>query len=533
MKTKYLIGLALLLFLSIGLANATDFNITNTSQFDAGFKENATGNYRPETYTDNLNISEGGLSISNKYSDRFTFDDTDANTWKWVYYEDEGFSTCEGNIANGTLNFNVYSDAGGYAWVRLAIVRLTGSFDIQVNYSDFTADDDVYDVYSGIGVTTDTTDFWSSGYQISIFRDIQDTDANGIMEHMYTASEMVSVWTEQETNDTFGQMRIVRDYVDSDTCDYTWYYWNNTGGDWVQLETYSYDGDINYCNPAYVFLSHPNWYSGTGWANISFDDFNVTAGLLTPTSLTYRTQWSTWISEEIEKCYCEDIQNVTVSWENADDKNYISQFNIVNTYNNETYVTLDASEEVFNTWNSSSGSITITEDMISSGSFADVTGDFKIKMVLWKNNIGVNDKAVILTELSGVISETPCTSTTIVDYNIGFWLAMLVITSSIALIVIGWIRGSILLITAGFGMLMMGGLSLMGNGISEGLNMTYSNNTTIGNATSQSGTPLSQSTDMKFGLVLTILLLAVTIFITFLMPRSTKEQREMEGDINE
>lgn len=310
-------------------AGTPDLVLNETSDFDAGFKaNNSDGNFNIETYTDNLNISSDTFELSSKYSDRFTFADADADTWKWDYFEDEGFSVCDGKIESGKLNLSVYSDAGGYNWVRLSGVKVRYDFDVMVNYSDYDVDTGVYDVYTTLGFS-ENSNMWVGAYVITLYRDTQDTDSNGIMEERFTASDGIS-WEEDVATADYGSLRIKRDYTDADTCTWYWYYADGSG-DWVLLDTQLHDGDVNYCGEFYVFLSQMNFYGLTGGANVLFDDFLVDDTIIVAdTGIPYKQtgNWTSAMQTIPMELY---LYNLSMNMSMPDD-HYLDKIQIINRF---------------------------------------------------------------------------------------------------------------------------------------------------------------------------------------------------------
>jgi hypothetical protein len=383
-----------------------NFFITNTSQFDAGYKQygitlpagTQTGNYLVETYTNNLRIDSGTLSISNKYSDTFSYVHPDliADTWKWDYYEDESFSVCDGRIESGYLNMTIDSDTGDWAYnyISLSNVQLTGDFDIQVDYN-ITLDADAWDVYPALCITSDTESPMSASYYECASVAIE-------LQNQYVAYTDWFSWN-QYSNGTYndsilGKFRIIRTSNATDT-NISTMFWNYNSNEWE----YQYDllqNNANFLADMYVSLVHTSG-GDYGKATTQFDNFKINSGELVSHNNAYKLGSIYWISENISIAERE-LEAVTIEYENADNYNFLKTVGF--------YIGTNLIAEADFTYNSETSTgthVTITESMLTSGSFEDINDSFNIKLTLFKSNVVVDDKAIIIDSITGYFNEAP------------------------------------------------------------------------------------------------------------------------------
>ncbi len=113
------------------------FTDTSTADFDAGNKtDNSDGNYLTETNTDNLNISTGEFQLANKFSDRFTLDDADGFTWKWLSITDIGTNTHK--IEDGKMQVSTARVGGANGYMAMAVTfNISGDYDAQAKLDTY------------------------------------------------------------------------------------------------------------------------------------------------------------------------------------------------------------------------------------------------------------------------------------------------------------------------------------------------------------------------------------------------------------
>lgn len=289
---RLVIILAVFLFI-LSCSYAADFNITNTSQFDAGTKSSSSGNYETETYTDNFNISSGSLALSNAYSDRFTFADADGDTWKWtsdIVNDYLDFVADMNTTVAGKLYLYGEQDSvtapGGYIdFGSFLNQKLTGDFDIQVEFSNVTTGG--YDFYMGIGSDSGNSIAGYTGYVAGI------TVENVGLDKYYTSWYD---WTQISTSDTSGKLRMTRETIGINTT-LSFYYWD---GGWTLISSYVVDNGVNpdvdddhY--PMFVMEVTDNADN----ASCEFFNFKVNSGtLVTGVNDPYRST-GTWESENL------------------------------------------------------------------------------------------------------------------------------------------------------------------------------------------------------------------------------------------
>jgi hypothetical protein len=349
------------------------FVINTTAGFDAGLKSNSSGNYEVETYTDNLNISNNTFALGNKYSDRFTFPDADADTFKWTYSAYGDFLTNEVDIDTtvaGKLHYRVeYDEIGGTSGYIDAIVfqdtKIGGDFDIETKWSNWSIEGTAND-WLCFGVF-DINDSSSYTFDPVICRNY----AGG--EHFYIAYGGLTP-AQVNTTDTDGRFRLTRAITSGTEATYDLYYWNNTGSNWELLlsEVFSTSGYVNALDDLYVGY----WVetaTDAGEVVINFDDFKVNSGTLV--SSPYRTSGN-WTSETITLSG-QVLKNTTIEYAGASGTNYIDKIEwLVGGVVKATYDT--------NIVAGSSATITAP----TSGTFVNVNSDFQVRVSLVGDGTG-------------------------------------------------------------------------------------------------------------------------------------------------
>ena len=353
----------------------TDFDITSTADFDAGIKSNSSGNYEVETYTDNLNISFGDLELSSRWSDRFTFADVDADTWKWNAL----------SYGSGTRVADIDTTTAGKAYVSVtgasnssgrtlaAASVLTGDFDVRVDFSGMSLQDTDYG-YAGVVLSTSPTSY--SNY-ILMTRFIYSAFGGQVY---YASSNSGGNDNYTASTDSSGKFRIVR-VIDDTYVTFRCYYW--AGSDWVLLHSQAY-AIFSYgalTNDYYAFL---DTYSAIDYPDVAidYDDYAVNSGLNTTNAYQTSGNWESTAQAMAES----HLENTTVTYSNVDLDNYIDRIE---------WLVSDVVKATYDTNIESGTSLTITEP--TSGSFNDVNESFTVKVYL----VGNGSSTPVVERISG------------------------------------------------------------------------------------------------------------------------------------
>ena len=374
--------LLLIAVLSLSFVYAYDFNITTTADFDAGDKGSSTGNYLTETYTDNYWVTDGTLSIANKYSDRFTFDDADGFTWKWIsgndaYWGDEALTDATVEITDNTLILTDPGDSNPNYMLRRLSTNLTGDFvwEIKINSSNTALNG----ISKGLAVQNELqNDFVYLEYSADgpvekisggIFFDDVETDVN-----------------DDNPADLEGlcSFKFVRD-----GSNITVYYDQHNNGTWT------------------TFLNDESWTAGDVhiklWTTattpdahtIMYSDFEVTSGILGDDS--YR-ETGNWISANQTINSSVYLNNMTITFTGINATEYITN---VEWYLNDTLIADNITDITSGT--------SIVYDAIANTNFTNITGgNLTIKLYLTGDGTGTP----IVSEISGYyIISTPADTT--------------------------------------------------------------------------------------------------------------------------
>jgi hypothetical protein len=355
----------------ITLGTGTGLYVDTTAEWDAGIKSNSSGNYEVETNTDNLNISDSWMGLGNKYSDRFTFPDADADTFKWTYSAYGDFLTNEVDIDTtvaGKLHFRVeYDEIGGTSGYIDAIVfqdtKIGGDFDIETKWSNWSIEGTAND-WLCFGVF-DINDSSSYTFDPVICRNYAGE------EHFYIAYGGLTP-AQVNTTDTDGRFRLTRAITSGTEATYDLYYWNNTGSNWELLlsEVFSTSDYVNALDDLYVGY----WVetaTDAGEVVINFDDFKVNSGTLV--SSPYRTSGS-WESPSISTAMNATHATTTINYlaENANACIDSVEW-LVGGVSKATYATDSCNETT---------SLVIKEANLTSGSFNDINTTFTVRVNL-------------------------------------------------------------------------------------------------------------------------------------------------------
>ena len=353
---------------------------TLTADFDGGTKSNSSGNFEVETISDNLTITANQIELGNKFSDTFTFADTDADTWKWENIKLDYGTSSEFyvNISDGKLNMRidvVVFDEYGDNNIVLKDVMLTGDFDVQVDYLDWdNANGSAF--YDGL-VFSDSKN-WEGSMAFGVYRyhDVIAEDNDGYMGASWTGTT-----TNIATADTSGKMRVTRIGTQ-----WTYYYWDNVGLDWVQIQqdAVDYDGDV------YVYLYATNYaITVPSYAQINYDNFKINSGTLVNdgvgSGIPYRTTGS-WESESLTPT--DTLSNIKIDYSGVDAENYIDKVEIIKTSNDSVIST-------YGTNITSGSTISLIAENFDNG--FDVTKGIGIKIKVYL--IGDETTSPIITEI--------------------------------------------------------------------------------------------------------------------------------------
>jgi hypothetical protein len=359
----------------ITLGTGTGLYVDTTAEWDAGIKSNSSGNYEVETNTDNLNISDSWLGLGNAYSDRFTFPDADANTWKWFPDNSSLGITDEKDIDTSVadkLHFRVEYDPaagpGGYTdTLVFSNTMLTGDFDIETNFSNYSVEG--YDNYMFFGLFNPKT---SGGFMSCV---IGRSTENPGMDSYYTTYDWL-LWEQVATAETSGRFRITRETTGVDEVTWSYYYWNNTGSAWILNGQSVYDTTGIYPE-ADDDMWVGYWIEATDNADESitnFADFKVNSGtLVAEASTPYRTSgtWESWpITTPMNATHATTTINYLAENANA----CIASVEwLVGGVSMAEYTTDSCNETT---------SLIITEANLTDGSFSDINTTFTVRVNL-------------------------------------------------------------------------------------------------------------------------------------------------------
>jgi len=325
---------------------------------DWGLKSNSEGNYEIETYTDNYDITDGQFELGNKYSDRFTFDDADGETWKWRAYDMWG---CDGTAEITTNVIVLRGDADEITNRGLKDVKLENGYDVQV-YIDMTGgisgegmgfilqENEGGDDYAVIWIDNDGVGGWSWYYEVNDGVDNWGYD-DGVLSQPNVG------------------LRIERVANGGNYDRYNFYIDHTSNGTWTLLGTVDatgYDGDQSVVLQGYG-------YSGRSWS-FPFNEFQINSGTLVNDGANpYRTSgnWTTELYKMPKDC---KIGTVKFTLSGASANNYINRTQLLDRndvvkIDNPTNITTDG-EKSFDL------------------STLNIDYDFKIKIYLLGNGAG-------------------------------------------------------------------------------------------------------------------------------------------------
>ena len=320
----------LILILLITIVTATDFNITTTSDFDAGTKSFSSGNFEIETYTDSPFVEENVCQLGSMFGDSFSFTDSDGVTWKWIEnstlstYSSKTVdinSTREGEMYLSTSRVGVSSGALRWQYNN----KLTGDFDLRLsfNLTQLDAGDDRF----GLEFYIDTDDYTQIFLQ-------QGANGNRIFARTYVGG--VQSYNTYGTTDKTYSLRMTRN---SST---VYLYYDMNGGDsWTQIHTRSSFSTSDAMPMIYIHAGNAD-----GTTSGYVDNFKVNEGNFVNEDYFLNGSW-----ESAEQTLSSEHQlaNTTIIYSNTNNSSYIDKikFNLHDELNN-TYLRDDS--ELISYW---------------------------------------------------------------------------------------------------------------------------------------------------------------------------------------
>jgi len=343
---------------------------TTTANFDACVKSASSGNYEIETSTDNLDITDGQFELSNKYSDRFTFNDADGTTWKWTDIYLSGASGGSADI-DTTVSGQAYSEIKSavekteYS-LRLNDVVLSGSFDLRVDFDNLVIPNSNLGIV-GLLISTTPDALTRHAGAMRMYYSI----LGGQIYYGATNADAQAGWA--SSSDTSGKFRVTREVHGVDDATFTTYYWN--GSSWVQLNTRRYTQDWA-DDDYYVFLGlHTDGVRPD--IEVSFDNFHVYSGTLVNAGEDPYRSTGNITSKLYTIPYNSKLNEMTITLANASATYYVDKVEILSS--------ADAVLATSNT-NITANGANVVGDW--DNALSTITQDFKYKIYLAGDGAG-------------------------------------------------------------------------------------------------------------------------------------------------